>query len=202
MNQFKRYRGEPVRLYDLMDSFIVICPKCNGKAEVSIPHQFDYKHGILKCTDCHFSEKAIDKIYYKLSGKVNCINCRTFLNISELAEFKSIPSYVNISCNSCNIINKVSGEWEPFQKKYNNSGIIDPVFGLQLWYQEQVKNHVLWAYNAKHLSEIKNYVESTLRERSTDIFKMTMVEKLPNFIKLSKNRTEVLNAIERMEAAK
>jgi hypothetical protein len=49
------------------------------------------------------------------------------------------------------------------------------------------------------LLEIKAYVGSKLRERSTDRFKMTMVEKLPDFIKSAKNREEVLKAIGRME---
>ena len=59
--------------------------------------------------------------------------------------------------------------------------------------------NTIWAYNLRHITEIKNYVRSTLRERTTDRFKMTMVEKLPDFIKLAKNREEVLKALERME---
>ena len=75
---------------------------------------------------------------------------------------------------------------------------IDPAFGLPLWYQDIVKGNIIWAFNMRHLTEIKNYVKSTLRERTTDKFKMTMVEKLPDFIKMAKNREEVLKALQGM----
>ena len=62
-----------------------------------------------------------------------------------------------------------------------------------------MKGEIIWAYNQKHLLEIENYVRATLRERTTDRFKMTMVEKLPDFIKSAKNRDEVLKALDRMK---
>ena len=80
--------------------------------------------------------------------------------------------------------------------KYNEGGITDPTFGLQLWYQEEVNGNVLWAFNYAHLIEIKNYVSAQLGERSTTRFSMTMGEKLPSFIKSAKNRDEVLQALE------
>jgi hypothetical protein len=46
--------------------------------------------------------------------------------------------------------------------------------------------------------EIKHYVQATLRERTTDKFKMTMVERLPDFIKLAKNREEILKTLTQM----
>ncbi|HQX45015.1 MAG TPA: hypothetical protein PK209_10700, partial [Saprospiraceae bacterium] len=90
--------------------------------------------------------------------------------------------------------------WESYQLKYHPSGTIDPAFGLPLWYSGIVKGELIWAYNQKHLTEIENYVRATLRERTTDRFKMTMVEKLPDFIKSAKNREEVLKTLEKMQS--
>ncbi|MBK6821830.1 MAG: hypothetical protein IPG87_02125 [Saprospiraceae bacterium] len=70
---------------------------------------------------------------------------------------------------------------------------------MPLWYSGSVKGELIWAYNQKHLLEIENYVRATLRERTTDRFKMTMVEKLPDFIKSAKNREEVLKTLEKMQ---
>jgi len=193
-----RYRAEPLRMYDLMNDFLVHCPKCDGRAEIKIPQPFDYKNGQLKCTACHYSEKAPDNIRYRPSGKAKCYHCFEFLDLVNVEGYKTIPAYVNIKCKSCQTINNVNENWEPYIEKYNETGTIDPSFGLQLWYQDSVKGHIIWAYNLKHLAEIKNYVRSTLRERTTDKFKMTMVEKLPDFIKLAKNRKEVLKAIDKM----
>lgn len=193
-----RYRAEPLRLYDLMNDFTVHCPKCQGKAQVSIPTHFDYKNAVLKCTSCHYSEKATDLIRHIPTGKAKCHHCLEFLDLTVINGHKSIPSYVNITCKYCKTINKINENWESYIEKYHDSGIIDPAFGLHLWYQDTVKGDILWAYNLRHITEIKNYVRATLRERTTDKFKMTMVEKLPDFIKTAKNRDEVLKVLQRM----
>ncbi|MBK9256698.1 MAG: hypothetical protein IPM42_14515 [Saprospiraceae bacterium] len=194
----KRYQAEPLRLYDLMNEFSVHCPKCDGKAEINVPLPFDFKNGTLKCTACHFSEKATELLRYKPSGKAKCHHCLEFLDLTVIDGYKNIPSYINVTCKYCKTINKVRENWESYISKYQESGIIDPSFGLPLWFQDSVKGNIIWAYNLRHLTEIKNYVQATLRERTTDRFKMTMVEKLPDFIKLAKNRKEVLKAIDRM----
>jgi len=199
INYMDRYRAEPLRIYDLMDTFTVHCPKCQGKADVTVPAHFDYKNAILKCTSCHYSERAIDLIRHKPSGKAKCHQCLEFLDLTVIDGFKSIPSYFNITCKYCKTTNKVKENWESYIAKYHDFGIIDPAFGLPLWFQGTVKGDIIWAFNLRHLTEIKNYVQSTLRERTTDRFKMTMVEKLPDFIKLAKNREEILKAVERME---
>lgn len=195
----ERYRAEPLRLYDLMDMFSVHCPKCDSKAEIKIPQYFDYKNGVLKCPACHFSEKVTDLTRFKPSGKAKCHQCLEFLDLSVIEGYKRIPTYVNVTCSSCQIINRVRENWESYILKYNEAGIIDPAFGLPLWYQESVKGNIIWAYNLRHLTEIKNYVQAMLRERTTGKFKMTMVEKLPDFINLAKNRIDVLKALDRME---
>jgi hypothetical protein len=187
-----------LRAYDLMCEFSVHCPQCNGHAKVTLPIPFDYKNGLLKCLSCHFSEKAVTLVRYHLTGKAKCYQCLEFLDFSLIEGFKNIPSYVNIICNYCDTVNKIKENWESYVAKYHESGIVDPAFGLPLWFQDSVKGNIIWAYNLRHLTEIKNYVRSTLRERTTDRFKMTMVEKLPEFIKLANNRDEVLKAVNRM----
>lgn len=193
-----RYCDEPKKLYDFMHTFVVHCPKCNDKADVHVQNFLDFKNAKLNCRSCHFSEKINDRIRYVLKGKIKCTHCQDWLNL-EMAGKKNIPKYVNIKCAACKKINKISGNWTEIFLKYHDHGIIDPVFCLPLWYVETIKNDVIWAYNIDHLEAIKTYVASTLRERNSDQFKMTMVEKLPDFIKLAKNREEVLKAIERME---
>lgn len=198
MSEPNRYNAQPARLYDFMDEFFVHCPKCDGRAEIKIPQYFDYKNGILECTSCHFSEKANDLVRYRPSGKAKCHQCLAFLDLDSVEGYKSIPTYINVTCHSCHTINQVKENWEPYIAKYQEAGIIDPAFGLPLWFQDSVKGNIIWAHNLRHLTEIKNYVQATLRERTTDQFKMTMVEKLPNFIKLAKNRKEVLKALQCM----
>ncbi|MBL0024369.1 MAG: hypothetical protein WBP08_13195 [Saprospiraceae bacterium] len=194
----KRYSGDPKRLYDFMTSFVVVCPKCDLDGEITVPYFLDYKNAIFTCGHCYHSEKAKDRLRYKSTAKANCNQCQASLKI-EVADRKSIPNYITVICPECTSANKVKENWESYILKYNNSGTIDPAFGLPLWYQAPIKDEVIWAYNLYHLHEIRDYVSSRLRERTTDRYKMTMVEKLPDFIKMAKNRDEILKAIERMK---
>ncbi|MBK8622579.1 MAG: hypothetical protein IPN79_12670 [Saprospiraceae bacterium] len=193
-----RYTGEPKRLYDFMETFAIVCPKCEAKAEVQLPHFLDYKNAQWHCPSCFFSEKMSSLIRYVYSGKAKCSECLNWLDLGT-EPFKKIPKYTNIRCSSCDTINKVSENLTIIYQKYQTGRISDPAFGLPLWYTDEVKGEEIWAFNLQHLLEIKDYVGSKLRERTTDRFKMTMVEKLPDFIKSAKNREEVLKAIERME---
>lgn len=84
-------------------------------------------------------------------------------------------------------------------RKYKSSGhAVDPIFGLPLWFQAEVRGDLFWASNREHLGEIKSYVSAKLRERQTMLF-TTMVEKLPHFIKDAKNRATIIKAIEKLE---
>jgi hypothetical protein len=80
----------------------------------------------------------------------------------------------------------------------NNKQATDPYFGLQLWLQFPIDDNILWAYNYDHLNYLKTYVAAKLREERV-VTKYSMTQKLPNFIKLAKNRDRILKAIERLE---
>jgi phage FluMu protein Com len=192
-----RYKGEPKRLYEFMDHFFVHCPACNDQAEVQVPHFLDYKNAHLTCKSCHFSEKMENRKRYVLTGKAKCQYCLEWLDL-EIEGKKKIPRYVDIKCSGCLKINRVNENWNVTYLKYHNQGIIDPAFGLPLWLVGEIKGDTIWAYNLSHLKEIQSYVSSKLRERTTDRFKMTMVERLPDFIKKAKNRDEILRVLERL----
>lgn len=194
----KRYIGEPKRLYDFMHYFAVLCPKCNHEGKVALTHFLDTNNAVFKCTHCFFSEKASERMRYKSTAKAKCGNCLAKL-IVNVEGRKTIPKYIIISCPECTAKNRVAENWEVYIQRYNISGIIDPVFGLPLYYQTKIKEEILWAYNIEHLIAIRDYVSSELRERTTNKFKMTMVEKLPQFIKNAKNREEVLKSIDKFK---
>jgi hypothetical protein len=64
--------------------------------------------------------------------------------------------------------------------------------------QIPVDENILWAYNLEHLEYLKNYVGAKLREAASG-GKYALAWKLPNFIKLAKNRNKILKAISRLE---
>ncbi|MCX4831251.1 hypothetical protein OG746_21175 [Streptomyces sp. NBC_01016] len=79
----------------------------------------------------------------------------------------------------------------------------DPYFGAPLWLQTETRHGWLWAYNHEHLDLIRRFVRASLREsapRYDTGQRMTLVARLPVWIKQAKNRAEVLRAIGRIHA--
>lgn len=83
---------------------------------------------------------------------------------------------------------------------------IDPWFGCPLWLQAPFGEHTVWAFNARHASELRDFVAARHRERDstpagpggTRTGGMSMIEKLPGWLKDAKNReplTEILDEL-------
>lgn len=88
------------------------------------------------------------------------------------------------------------------------SGVVhDPFFRYPLWLQADCCGHVLWAYNRQHLEYLRSFVSARVRERPAEVpesesaRRMTLVAKLPAWLKAAKNRDQVLHAIDRLRAS-
>ncbi|MER5894493.1 hypothetical protein [Streptomyces sp. NPDC001876] len=80
----------------------------------------------------------------------------------------------------------------------------DPYFGVSLWLQVETRHGWLWAYDLEHLDLIRRFVQASLRERAPWYDtgqKMTLVARLPAWIKRARNRDEVLRAVSRIHAS-
>ena len=89
------------------------------------------------------------------------------------------------------------GEWRGGQMAIGAAR--DWYFGLPLWLKiECCGGNTLWAYSARHLDFIENYVAARLRERRPHVNK-SMASRLPQWIKSAKNRDEILRAIARLK---
>jgi hypothetical protein len=74
----------------------------------------------------------------------------------------------------------------------------DPYFGTRLWLATDCRGHVLWAYNTEHVDLLEAYVSAQLRERGAIPGSMSLVERLPAWIKDGRHRSEVLSGIRRL----
>lgn len=120
-----------------------------------------------------------------------CPNCQ---KMAKVFNPDGVPRLV---CTSCGL-NKTgkSGGAQTFGKPQ------DPWFQEELFLQTQCSGEVLFAYNLKHLSLIRNYVESSLRERNREDLSYknrSIVSRLPGWIKSAKNREEILHEIGLLE---
>ncbi|MDQ0306497.1 hypothetical protein J2S46_001053 [Kitasatospora herbaricolor] len=81
-------------------------------------------------------------------------------------------------------------------------GPVDPYFRLPLWLvADCCGGRRLWAYNLAHLDLLEGYVGAGLRERTAIPRSMSLVERLPAWVKSAKHRAEILRTVRRLRAS-
>ena len=195
MKKQNRYIAPPWRWYDFAETFLVECPSCQHAALVKIPGTFHTKLATVHCTKCSWKTHYEARQIYQPSAHAVCAECQTILPASKI-QLPKINQFAVISCEKCGTHNRVT-RWTKSMLKYNHNGNVDPVFGLNIYFQARIGSHTLWVINEKHLNVIKNYTEAQLRQKVEVSYRMTLVKKLPKFIIAAKNREKVTAILNR-----
>lgn len=89
--------------------------------------------------------------------------------------------------------------------RYTN-GACDTVFRLPVWLHTRCCGRTLWAYNGRHLDAIEAFIQSGLRERRRDPKlgwrNKAWTSRMPAWMRIAKNRDEVLRCIARLRKEK
>jgi hypothetical protein len=133
--------------------------------------------------------------------KERCGHCgykwlKYLLNLA--AVDRAAAEEVLITCPSCG---HVSGHLGVYTIERFNGSPYDPLFGLPLWLQAPCCGQILWAYNAEHLSKLREYVAANLRQKEKSEYTRawSMFARLPKWMSAAKNREAVLSAFNRLE---
>jgi len=190
-------------LASFAEEVLVACPHCKKQATVfakpgkyTVPYPFTFE-AKFRCDHCY---QPIDEKLWYGPITISPINANCGFCGSSLAFCKTVNKYqdkIEVSCTNCGQEKKYNVHYS--LKYADDTQATDPYFGLQLWLQIPVNSNILWAYNAEHLAYLKNYVGAKLREAVSG-GKYSLAWKLPNFIKVAKNREKILKAISRMES--
>jgi len=79
---------------------------------------------------------------------------------------------------------------------------VDPFFRVPLLLQAACcGGHTLWAFNETHLDLLEGYVAARLRERRAHPASMSVLARLPAWMKSAKHREDVLRAIRRLRGS-
>ncbi|NBE50671.1 hypothetical protein [Streptomyces boluensis] len=106
-----------------------------------------------------------------------------------------------VACARCGGV----AEWEPEARGGALVGAVlggteDPFFHRPLWLQVRCAGHVLWAYDAPHVDALSAYVDARLRERGGLAPTRAMFARLPAWMKVADNRTDVLAGLRTLRA--
>jgi hypothetical protein len=129
---------------------------------------------------------------------VVCPKCQGCAKVRPIAQpATDYRSPRRVTCLSCSY----TKDWHGDTIALGNA--VDAYFGLPLWLQIEVGDRTLWAHNDRHLQFIKSFVQATIRERHDKPGQgwrnQSVISRLPEWIKLAKNRKRVLKAIELLE---
>jgi hypothetical protein len=190
-----RYINFGENLWSYADRVLCHCPKCDRQAIVA--------EGRICCLSCTYQEqKSEGKLHGDVLGTAKhwCPHCSTcgyrLLGIRLKAKASGkLPQTKAVLCPSCKQKTDVDIQWNIFR---NSNNPIDPIFGFNLWLQIPCCGSILWAYNERHLSDLKSYIGSSLRD-GQHRRNWSMVTRLPRWIIIAKNRDAVLKCIEKLE---
>lgn len=202
MSQTTRTDKDFKNLASFAREIFVVCPHCEKQAVILAdpgPYTVPYPENAKAHFRCSHCMNPIDET--KWHGPVilepasaNCGFCGVSIQYSKTTT--KIPNSISVKCSQCEKEKKYGVK---FTRTYaGNQQATDPYFGLQLWLQIPVDENILWAYNFEHLAYLKTYVSAKLREAASG-GKHALAWKLPNFIKVAKNRDKILKGIERLE---
>ncbi len=190
--QTQRFKDENLYLGHFSNKILVHCPKCRNKATV------DTCYGVLSCDTCGYYSMYEDKDYYRLEIQLNCPQCgkRIEFAIDKVTEKKE---KMRVSCPHCGFTHAYKPKYTGYDDLSQNvEWGKERIFQADLWLKKPYKNHLFWANNYQHLDYLKRYIQATIRERN-DYPRMSMIARLPPFIKAKKNRESLLQLIEGLE---
>jgi hypothetical protein len=191
-----RFHDHGISEFAFEGEFAVRCPKCQHQAYViNDLHGHQAESARLSCTSCGYSAHWNRGSYQGPSIGIAKRRCRYCGRWLKRRYFGSPHKHeARLRCPNCNTEMREPISWS----RSLQSTPTDPYFGCPLWFVGQMKGHVFWAYNAAHLSFIRNYVAATVRIRRPNM-NSSLASRLPAFLLDRKNRGAVLKKIAGLE---
>ena len=188
-------------LTSFSDEVLVTCSRCESPGRVDAtwaPYRWT---GTFNCARCELSLRTDARNWVGpvvLQGRRACGHCgHKWLKVSdELERFPAVvPSEKAARCSECGHESPVVVE---LVRVSIGDRAIDPHFGLPLLLEVSTRHGPVWAYNARHLGELRSYVGATLRSRRGTA-NASIFSRMPLWMKVAKHRDEMLKAFSRLQ---
>ncbi|MGX7668210.1 hypothetical protein [Flavobacterium pedocola] len=204
----KRFEDENIRLWKFFDATAVKCPNCGKqgvvKQKVSLekcPKCGDANcpnRRVFECSHC-FHSITESKTLYEVYAKVYCSGCFEKYEVTAEKTSKEVET-LKVRCPHCKHQETVKPKLKAVEAEFklNAKMAAEPYFDLELWYQQEFKGNLFWALNREHMDYLERYIAADLRERNAKgNGGLTLVARLPKFVKEAKNRDRLLKIIEK-----
>ncbi len=201
MTEVSRHVDSGARLASFSDEVLVACSRCAAPGAVHAQWSPYRWTGSFACGNCNLSlsTEAQDWVGpVVVQGRRACGHCgHKWLKVCD--EHETRPAVMSIektaACLECARPSTVPVE---IARAPDKDRAIDPHFGLPLQLVVSTRHGPVWAYNARHLGELRSYVGATLRSRHGTA-NASILSRLPQWMKTAKHRDEMLKAFDRLE---
>lgn len=174
---------------------IVVCPRCSGAARA-------YRSSVA-CGVCGFSRVAGEptfvgeaNVLVHMAWRPRCSHCGKELPKTARRAAQSVPKQLTVRCNGCRHVGSYPVRISPQRRRVE----LDPASGLPYYLSVPVGSNILWVRNLNHLELIETYISAKLRERTLAPVRMTMLARLPLWIKAASSRREILLGVKHLRA--
>ncbi len=191
-----RHRDDGHALWRYADRVAVRCHRCDTPGWVVAIKTCCRTSARFRCTGCSASLDGSDWVgAMHMQGRRPCGYCgHQWLCVDRhIASGVPAPAAFPARCEQCGRTSDVSVTACPLREAEAE----DPHFGLPLRLVESTRAGLLWAYNAEHLQALHDYATATLREGSGH--HRSMFSRLPQWMKLARNRVLLQRAVERLQ---
>ncbi len=192
-----RFRDQGEGLWELCDRVHVVCPRCSQPGVVRCEAPYWKNEPRFACGGCAHTLSGRDDSWVGPAWGVasrRCGICGRRMR-EEFAQTGLAPRTVDMRCAGCGDRGTAEVSWNPLRF----DGPFDPYFGLNLLLQTPACRQVLWAYNRRHLTLLRELVAADLRERIPGR-NTSLASRLPAWIKRGVNRDPILAAIGKLES--
>ncbi|WP_099494955.1 hypothetical protein [Stenotrophomonas maltophilia] len=178
------------------DRVAVRCHRCDAPGWVIArwePYRWTAR---FRCTACSAALDSGDWVgAVRILGRQPCGFCgHQWLHVCRpIPAGIPAPASFPARCAQCGRSTEVAVAMRPLR----DAEPADPHFGLPLRLVESTRAGLLWAYNAEHLQALHEYVGATLREGRGH--HRSMFSRLPQWMKLARNRVLLQRAVERLQ---
>ncbi|MDY0873971.1 hypothetical protein [Dongia rigui] len=196
------FRDDGRALLSFAERVRVRCRKCQAPGIVLMQRDGAQAGANFRCGSCGTAGSIADKDWFGplvVGGKRHCQFCGHSWSVAarRLAPGARSPRHVKARCPQCDKETRNVAVLSP--------GVVpgeptDPYLGLALLLVAETRFGPLWCYNEEHLSFLKDYVTASQRRRTNATTHHSMFVRLPAWMKLAKNRDEVLKGLARIEA--
>jgi len=196
------FRDDGRALLSFAERVRVRCRKCHAPGIVQRRQDGERVTAVFRCGSCGATGSSADRAWFGpqvIGGRRQCSFCGHAWSATprHLTAGAKVPQHVKARCPQCDKETRTPTMVSPGATPGEPT---DPYLGLPLLLVAETRFGALWCYNEEHLRFLRDYVSATQRRRTAATHHHSMFVRLPAWIKLAKNRDEVLKGLGRIEA--